>query len=158
MMYGLGVWASCGLLIINRAFYATGDRHTPLKAGLYSVLVNLTGSLTLVWFLGGRGLALATAISAAFQCGLAARLLARRRVSVAWRSLLGVTCRAVFCTTLMVLSIHWLADGLAEIHFSTDMFRRATLLGLPVVVGLAVYLTAARLVGLREPFELLRRT
>jgi len=158
MMYGLGVWASCGLLIINRAFYATGDRQTPLKAGLYSVLVNLTGSLTLVWFLGGRGLALATAISAAFQCGLAAALLARRRISVAWRSLLGVTCRTAFCTALMVIAVHWLVNWLADIPFSTDILRRTTRLGSPVIVGLAVYLAAARSVGLREPFELLRRS
>lgn len=39
--YGLGVWAFCGLLIVQRGYYAIGDRITPLKIGLSVVVVNI---------------------------------------------------------------------------------------------------------------------
>ncbi|MDA0285645.1 MAG: murein biosynthesis integral membrane protein MurJ, partial [Planctomycetota bacterium] len=51
--YALGVWAACGLLIIARAFYALGDRQSPLRIGLAAVVVNLAANLTLVWFYAG---------------------------------------------------------------------------------------------------------
>ena len=35
--YGSGVWAYCGLLIVQRAFYAMGDRRTPLSFGINSI-------------------------------------------------------------------------------------------------------------------------
>ena len=54
--YGLGAWAACGLLIIARAFYALGDRQTPLRIGLLAVAVNLVANLTLVWIFAGPGL------------------------------------------------------------------------------------------------------
>jgi putative peptidoglycan lipid II flippase len=157
MMYALGVWASCGLLIINRAFYALGDRRTPLRAGVFSVVVNLVASLTFVWTLQGRGLALATAISAAFQCGLATWLLSKRLESVAWRSLLGVTWRAIVCTAIMAIAVVLLSDWLGTLNFPGEASRRATLLASPVAAGVLVFLATARLVGLSEPFELLKR-
>ncbi|MDA0586769.1 MAG: murein biosynthesis integral membrane protein MurJ [Planctomycetota bacterium] len=157
VMYALGVWASCGLLIINRAFYALGDRRTPLRAGVLSVVVNLAASLTLVWSLRGQGLALATSISAAFQCGLATWLLSRRLESVDWRSLIGVTWRAVVCTVVMSIVVLALSDWLSGFNYASEAARRATLLASPVVAGMFVYLATARLVGLGEPFELIHR-
>jgi putative peptidoglycan lipid II flippase len=157
MMYALGVWASCGLLIINRAFYAIGDRRTPLRAGVLSVLVNLAASLTLVWSLQGRGLALATAISAAFQCGLAAWLLSKRLESVDWQGLLGVTWRAVVCTAVMSIGVVLLSNWLGSLNFPNEAARRATLLASPVAAGVFIFLATSRLIGLREPYELLKR-
>lgn len=157
MMYALGVWASCGLLIVNRAFYALGDRRTPLRAGVLSILVNLAASLTLVWYLDGRGLALATAISAAFQFTLAAWLLSKRLESVNWRDLGGVTWRAIVCTATMSLAVFALSSWLGSLDYSGEAIRRATLLASPVAAGIFVYLTTARLIGLNEPNEVLHR-
>ena len=157
MMYGLGVWASCGLLIVNRAFYALGDRRTPLQAGVLSVLVNLVASLTLVWPLEGRGLALATAISAAFQFALAAWLLSKRLESVDWLDLGGVTWRAIVCTGAMCVVVMLLSGWLSSLEYPGEATRRATLLASPVAAGIFVYLTMARMTGLHEPFELLQR-
>jgi len=151
------VWASCGLLIVNRAFYALGDRRTPLQAGVLSVLVNLAASLTLVWSLEGRGLALATAISAAFQFALAAWLLSKRFESVDWRNLGGITLRAIICTAAMCAVVAFLSGWLSSLDYPGEVFRRATLLASPVAAGAFVYLTMARMTGLQEPFELLQR-
>ena len=62
--YGTAVWAYCGLLIVHRGYYAVGDRKTPLYVGLAAVVLNLVLNLTLIWFLGGQGLAIATAVAA----------------------------------------------------------------------------------------------
>lgn len=155
MMYGLGVWASCGLLIVNRAFYALGDRRTPLRIGLMSVGVNVAASLLLVWNLGGRGLALATAICSGFQFLLATWLLAERLDLTDWRGLAGVTWRTMLCTVCMSLSVFFVSRWLGNLEYPGEAVRRAILLASPVAVGIFVYLVAARLTGLNEPYELL---
>jgi putative peptidoglycan lipid II flippase len=68
--YGIGVWAYSALLIVQRGFYAVGDRATPLRVGILAMISNLVLSFTLIWPLGGQGLAYATAISAMFQVAL----------------------------------------------------------------------------------------
>eukprot|EP00913_Durusdinium_trenchii_P028365 g26593.t1 len=52
--YGSAVWAYCGLLIVHRAYYAIGDRITPLRIGTVAVAANLIMNLTLIWFVGGE--------------------------------------------------------------------------------------------------------
>lgn len=60
--YGLGVWAFCGLLIVQRGYCAIGDRITPLMIGLSVVVVNLLLNFGLNFVIGDRGLALSTSL------------------------------------------------------------------------------------------------
>ena len=55
MAYGVGVWAFCSLLIVNRAFFALREYSFPLRIGIATVIVNLALNFTLIWPLGGAG-------------------------------------------------------------------------------------------------------
>src|SRR5690606_9842432 len=65
--YGIAVWAYSASLIVHRGYYAVGDRQTPLRVGLLIMIFNLLLNLTVIWFLGGPGLALSTAVCAVLQ-------------------------------------------------------------------------------------------
>jgi putative peptidoglycan lipid II flippase len=153
-VYGGGVWAYCGLLIVNRAFYAMNDAQTPLRLGVLAVLVNLSLDFVLIWPLGGNGLALGTAVAATLQFLLAVGCVQARLGRFDWRPLLRsfaktlVACLAMFAACRAALQFCE-ADG----GFTSRLFRVA----LPFAAAVAVYFATARLLGLREPELLFRR-
>ena len=73
--YAPGVWAYSLNHVLTRAFYASGDMRTPMRVGLWMVLVNLMLNLTLIWPLHEAGLALSTSLSAVLQLCILSRLL-----------------------------------------------------------------------------------
>jgi putative peptidoglycan lipid II flippase len=149
-MYATGVWAACGLLIINRAFYALGDRATPLKIGLAAVGVNLTLNLTLVWSFQGKGLAFATAASAMFQCVTAWFVLSRRLESGDdEHRLTPAIAKSLIASAAMATACVFVDASLAN-----DLHSAWRLL-IVVVAGCTTYLVIARVLRLTEPFDLL---
>lgn len=155
-MYAVGVWAACMLLIVQRAFYALGDRTTPLKIGLFSVVVNLALSLLLVFVLAGRGLALATSLSVTLQSIVCVWLLARRVEGFVWRPILDALARTVLASVLMTGAC-LASTELAGLSASGDLWTRVLAVLIPLASGIATWLLAARLLGLSEPFDLLAR-
>jgi putative peptidoglycan lipid II flippase len=84
--YSLGVWACCALPVLLRAYYALGDRITPLRVGVGVVILNLGLNLALVWSLGEFALALSTSLCAVIQCLLLAAMLTAKLQAAAWTS------------------------------------------------------------------------
>lgn len=155
--YGLGAWAACGLLIIARAFYALGDRQTPLRIGLVAVVVNLVANLSLVWIFAGPGLALGTSITATFQVLVACWILTRRVGEFPWRSVISTGVKTFGATLAMSLSCIAMSAVSEQIQPESGLFDRIVALALPLGAGLFVYLATAKLVSLKEPFDLLQR-
>ncbi len=155
-MYAVGVWAACALLIVHRAFYALGDRMTPLRIGLLSVVINLAGSLALVFVLAGRGLALATSLTVTLQMLVCVWLLSRRVDGFVWQPVFDALVRTTVASALMAGACV-VSAGLADPASGDTTWNRAMTLLIPLVSGGATYLLVARLLGLREPFDLLAR-
>jgi putative peptidoglycan lipid II flippase len=152
--YGAGVWAYCGLLILQRGFYAVGDRSTPLRVGLAAALLNVVLNLTLIWPFGGIGLALSTTLVAAVQCLTTGWLMQERIGRLDWPHISRTLTKTLLATGLMAAACLLATDLLLRTPIPPG---RALRLGLPLLAGLGVYLLAARLIGLEEPWLLLRR-
>lgn len=155
--YGLGVWAACGLLIVTRAFYALGDRQTPLRIGLIAVVVNLAANLSLVWVFAGPGLALGTSITASFQILLSGWVLTRRLEVFSWKSLADVLLRTSAATSIMALACQGSLLLVPPVDVHSPLPVRGFALLLPLVSGGIAFLLTAKLIRLTEPFDLLRR-
>ena len=93
-MFGCAVWAYCSLLIVHRGFYAVGDRRSPLTMSLVGMAINPSLDVTLIWFMGGGGLALATAVSSIVQCCLVLWLFEQRVGRLDWRGLIRSAARS----------------------------------------------------------------
>lgn len=154
LAYGGGVWAVLGLIMIHRGFYALGDRTTPIRVGLAAVGINLVLNLLLIWPLAGSGLAWATTLAAIAQVALA--LIAYQRafglldLPEAAHALLRTLLPTLAMSAACWLSMEWLPAG------SSTLSRLLAVIG-PVTSAVVVYLVAAKIVGLSEPFLLLSR-
>ena len=150
--YGSGVWAYCGLLILQRGCYAIGDRLTPMYFGLVAMLVNLMLNVILIWPLGGRGLALSTAVVAAMQCAATAGLLQRRIGRLHWHEI-GVTAIKTVVATAVMAIVCWLC--LSALQHPNIPLGRMVRLVIPCVFSVLAFLLAARSLGLKEPWLLI---
>jgi len=154
--YGVGVWIYCGLLIVNRVFYAANDQLTPARQGLLCMGLNLVFNAVLLPVLHETALPLGSVLATLFQLGLALEVLRRRFlttgygvfVPVLWRSLLGAALMAVCC--------------LAVQRYSTEdssITGRLMKTLVPIVTCVAVYWATLRMTGLvpkhllKEPFR-----
>ncbi len=151
--YGSGVWAYCGLLIAQRAFYATGDRISPLRLSMAAAAIDSVLNLTLMWWFGGVGMALTTALVAAGQCVLTGWLFGQKIGGLDWRSVGRSLAKSMLATLAMTIA------GVAAIAASDTLFDASrfwqTVLGLSAAI--VTYLGTASLLRSPEPWDLLFR-
>lgn len=150
--YGSGVWAYCGLLILQRGFYAAGDRLTPMYVGIAAMVLNIVMDLSLIWPLAGRGLALSTALIAALQCLVTVVFLQRKIGTLLWYEIGKTTLKTLAATGAMVLTC------LATFQWFKpyeSINGRMIRLGAPFVIALATFLVTSWLIRLTEPWQLL---
>jgi putative peptidoglycan lipid II flippase len=134
--YSVGVWACCALPVLLRAYYAFGDRRTPLRVGLAVVALNLTLNVTLIWHLEEAALPLSTSICAAVQCLLLVGRLAARLDSADWQDVLRTLLRCACGTAVMYLAGRWLMQGfVAPSGFAGNLVQVAS----TVATCMAVY-------------------
>ncbi|RMG41592.1 MAG: murein biosynthesis integral membrane protein MurJ [Planctomycetota bacterium] len=153
-MYGLSVWAGCALMVVHRAFYAVDDQWTPLAAGMRSVVLNAVLNVALVWPLRGMGLALATSVATIAQLLLVGHRAGRRFGALIdvgtwrtlWRTAVATVSMALVCVVL-----------LRVLGGATTAGAAALRLAVVVPVGAIVYYAAARVLGVRDVDDLLRR-
>ncbi len=151
--YGIAVWAYSALLIVHRGFYAVGDKTTPLRVGLLAVLCNLILSFSLMWSMGGQGLALATAISAMLQIGLVTWAFQKQVGKLEWQKLASTIFRAATATAFMSYACWGSLQFLDHFGLSSRLLNVA----LPLAVSLLVYFLAAKLLKLQVLALLVRR-
>lgn len=152
--YSWGVWAYCALPVIVRAYYALGDRITPIRVGMATVALDFTLNLILVWFMAETGLAVSTSIVAGIQVVVLSVLFSRRKVRLGWPSLAATGAKTLIATTLMS------AAAVAAIELSPPLAGLAGRLLdvlIPFAIAVAVYLAAAWLLKVRELELLLAR-
>ena len=154
LAYGSGVWASLVMILVNRGFYALGDRTTPIRYGLYGVGLNLALNLILVWPLAGSGLAWATSLTAIVQGGLLTAAFQRTVGLLDFKDVLLSSARTAAATGIMAVAC-W--TTMRFLPAGESFVSRLSAVGGPITVSVVVYLGACRLIGLREPFVLLFR-
>jgi putative peptidoglycan lipid II flippase len=152
--YGCAVWAYCGLLILNRAFYAIDDQKTPLKVGMWAMALNLVLNLILITIVGGVGLALGTAISSTVQCLVVLWILQRRIGGIDLASC-GVTLAKTAVATILMTVVCVMTMNAIPAGTSIPM-RTANLLT-PVVTSIIAYWILSRILRMREVDLLLKR-
>jgi putative peptidoglycan lipid II flippase len=148
-IYASAVWAAVGLMLVQRGFFASGDRKTPLKTGLAAVGVNMALIAICVSMAGGKGLAAASAMTAIFHFGLSLLLLRTHIVAIDWARLGWTVLKTAVATALMV------GACLGVERRFQDVSGRWTLLLMLLGTGAATFLMAAQYLKLKEHWELI---
>jgi len=141
--YALGLCGYFAQQILARAFYSIQDSKTPMRSAVIAVFVNVILNLTLIWFMGTKGLAVSTALCSYLQVVILVSLL-RRRVAGTILDGFGATlAKTILATVLMYL----VGAGIISIMGRLPDSRWCNILRLAVVVPSAagVYLLGAKL-------------
>lgn len=151
--YGCGVWAYCGLLIAQRAFYSMNDRMSPLRLSMIAAIVDLVLNLTLMWWLGGVGMAFTTALVAAGQCIATSWLFAKKLGEFDWKPVCFSLAKTVIAT--LVMSV---AAGVAYFAMEpSPHFGQLIPTGTAVFVAVIIYFGVSAMLGSPEPWEIVFR-
>ncbi|WP_339727201.1 murein biosynthesis integral membrane protein MurJ [uncultured Gimesia sp.] len=151
--YGIGVFAFMAVLILNRGFYAVGDTRTPVRIGALIVVCNLLLNLVFIWWLKGKGLALATSLAAMVQAILSLWLIREKVGSLDLSKIVRTFLRASLATIVMSVII---IVELQVISSADQFFYRLIRVLIPVISAVVIYLLLARLLGMSEIMTLLR--
>ena len=73
--------------VLARAFYALGDTKTPMKTGVFCLMLNLALAAVLVWHFKQGGLGIANTITSMLNMGLLAYALRRKLKRLEWQTL-----------------------------------------------------------------------
>ncbi len=136
--YALGLPAASGTRIVVQAFYAMQDTKTPVKVSFAAVLVNVVMGVVLMSPMRHRGLALAAALSMAFNFFVLVFLLRRRAHALEGRRTLHASFHvvlassgvALFCVGVNALSL-WQVPGAWSLKAAT--------LGLAMLLAVVIY-------------------
>ncbi len=152
--YGCGVWAYCGLLILQRGCYAIGDRITPLRLGMISVAFNFVLNFALIWVFAEGGLALSTSFCAMLQVGGLLWAIQHRLGQLEGGPLIRCLVRTLLATTVMSA----VGMGLISLGNQSGWWSgKIPGLVVPCLGASAAYLWAAWCLKLDDLWILLRR-
>lgn len=154
--FAVGVPAYVLIKVLTPGFYARQDTKTPVRIALWAMLANLIGNLTLIWWWGHVGVAIATAISAWLNVVLLFAALRKRGELTIEPRLVRRATGMAFAAAAMG-AVLWFAnrwfDPLMTRDFTTRLLALAGLCG----VGGAAYFLVAALAGGFSPAELRRQ-
>ncbi|MED5534150.1 MAG: murein biosynthesis integral membrane protein MurJ [Pseudomonadota bacterium] len=153
--YALGLVGFILVKVLTPGYFARQDTKTPVRIGVFSLLLNMFLNVVLVislvrvgFYAPHAGLALATTLSALFNAALLLRGLRKSdvyRPQPGWRRLIG---QVLVASAVMTCSIFLALDRLGDwIQFG--IFERISALVICVLIGLGVYFGTCFLLGLR---------
>ena len=146
--YSIGLCAFAGTKVMVSAFYSFQDTKTPMKIGIYAMLLNVVLAVILMGPLKHGGIALATSIASIFNAGALVFLMRKKLGRMGGRSIVRSLLQLAVASTIMGLSIYyanaWLFDAQAPL-----LQRLAILLG-EIVLGVAIYSGVSRLMNNEE--------
>ncbi len=140
--YTLGLCGYFAQQILARAFYSMQDSKMPTQSAVIAVFANVVLNLTLIWFLGRAGLALATAVCSYLQVAILLLVLRKRLGTLVFEGLystLAKTTVAVVFMSAAAAAVMFLTSGLQSGRLS-DAIRLAVI----IPSCSAVYLLTAK--------------
>ncbi|MGP0629629.1 murein biosynthesis integral membrane protein MurJ [Nitrospina sp. 32_T5] len=148
IFYAIGLCAFCGMKILVSAFYSLQDTKTPMRIGIYTMILNVGLAVALMGPLKHGGLALATSLSSIANAAVLVYLLKKRLGRLGGRKIVASILRFSFASTLMGVAVYYLN---AWLFVPTDsLIVRLTVLVGEVLFGAALYAGIASAMKIEE--------
>jgi putative peptidoglycan lipid II flippase len=146
--YSLGVLTFMLIKVLAPGFFARQDLKTPVRIAVQCMVANMAFNLILIWPLQHVGLALATSLSSMLNTGLLLWGLHKAgvyRAAPGW----GLFVLRLLAGCAAMVALVWWLNAPSAAWFAWGWQRRALELSLLVGGGIAVYVAAMVLLGLR---------
>ncbi len=135
LFYSIGLCAFAGIKVIAPAFYSLKDTKTPVKIGVYALILNVILNLVLIGPLGHGGLALATSLSAFFNVALLIFHIRKRLGPMGGKRIAISLLKFSFAAFIMGTAVFWTR----EIFFSTISSASVKIAVLFSLIALGVF-------------------
>jgi putative peptidoglycan lipid II flippase len=147
--YAVGLVAYAAIKVIVPAFYALGRTRVPVAASVTAVVVNLAWNIATFRHFGHVGLALGTSLAALMNFLVLVLTFERQIRGLVTRDLVIPLFRILGAAAVMAVVVWLVSTRLEAVRGAgTTMFALKAFV--PIGVGAAVYLAAARLLGVDE--------
>ncbi|NLH75643.1 MAG: murein biosynthesis integral membrane protein MurJ [Acidobacteria bacterium] len=156
VLYTLGIPFMSALRNVAAVFYAHKDSRTPMMASFASIALNLVLNATLMWVLGFLAFPLSTTLAAILNVGILYALLPRKIGAMPLGPLAAYAGRLAAASAAGG-GAAWLGNTLLAARLGTSFVATAVSVAACGIAGLAVFFVAARLLGLRETRDFVRR-
>jgi putative peptidoglycan lipid II flippase len=147
--YSIGLLPYAAVNVLATAFYAHRDTRTPVKVGVLTFGLHLGLNFALRAPLQHSGIALSTSLSAFVDASLLAFLLRRRHGEFLDAAVRSCALRTAAAAAAMAGSL-FLLRGWLDPALRQGFVAKATVLGVLIAAGWAVYVGTALLLGSRE--------
>lgn len=140
MFYAVGLLGQAAGQLLTRGFYSLQDTRTPVKIGVFTVLINLALSLVLIRYLQHGGLALANSLANLTNMALLMWFVGKKVPGLYRGGLLKFALAVLAASGLMAAASYAVNGALAGLVQGTAGL--AVQVGLAITVGMAVYAAA----------------
>lgn len=148
----LGLYVYAGRDTLTRVFYAYHDMRTPVKISVATMALNIGISYVFMQFMGVGGLALGTTVALTINFFVLLYLLRRKIGPMGLNKMAGSLGKAAGASAVMGVAI-WLVDRWLSGVVSAGTAGFAVRLAVGFVIGVGVFLAAARLLKAPELAE-----
>jgi putative peptidoglycan lipid II flippase len=149
--FAVGLLGYSATKILNPAFYALSDAHTPMYASLLSIVANFGIAFALLEWLhfGHAALALSTSAVAILEALFLFERLRRKLDGIEGRFIAGSLVRVCLASALMALPVAG-ANYWFSLHTATSRLSYLSELAICLPIGLVMFAASARLLGVEE--------
>ncbi len=146
--FSVGLCAFSGSKILVSAYYSLQDTKTPMRVGIYSMLLNIGLGIVLMNPLKHGGLALASSISSIFNAAVLVYFLKKKLGRLGGRKIINSLLKLIIASTIMGLAVHFGNKN----FFDPDaifIYRLFTLI-MEISCGVAIFIFVSRLLKNEE--------
>lgn len=152
VFYSLGIFAQSGVQVLNRVFYAIQDTVSPVVVGVFSIVINIVGSLTLIKYLsyGGGGIALAYSLAGIFNLVVLLWWLRFKIGNIGGKILTVSFLQSLFGSVIMGTAVYYTTTFYEQVFDISNKLHQVIQVGLGVFIGAAVYALIAFVLKMEE--------
>lgn len=147
--YSFGLVANSVKSLLTRVFYSLKDTKTPMINSAYALGLNFIFNLILVQFMGHRGLALATSLSAIFTAITLLYHLRKKIGNLGLRAMTQSSVKTLISSVIMGIVVYFIYNY-SIAAFNPSRLVELIIVLLSVIVGVAVYIIALYLFKVEE--------
>lgn len=149
VFYALGLVGTGVKSMLTRVYYALQDTKTPMMNSAYALGLNFIMNLILVQFMGHRGLALATALSATITAIILLYQLRKKIGNLGLRAMTQSSVKTLISSLIMGVVIYFVYNY-SVTAFNPSRFMELIIVGVTVLIGVLVYVVSLYLFKVDE--------
>ena len=150
--YSFGILGFGLIEVLTRVFYSMNDSKPPMYNGAFAVFVNIILNFSLVRYMGHRGLALATSISAFLSCIALLYRLKVKTGDIDMKHILRVLLKTICCSLIMAIGANRVYY-LLLVFIKPGVISQAIALFSSIAFGGAIYLISMYMMRIEEVFS-----